>query len=170
MAYDYDALFGSTPLALGEPTHVFVAFFDQHITKPVRVLDVGCGQGRDAVFIARKGHSVVGVDLSPNGIRDLNAAADAEDLAIEGIVADISTYEPVGAFDIVLIDRTLHMLPKADRLAALTRLIAVVPSGGWVLIADETSNMPGFKTVFAASGHVWAPEINTRGTLFLRRA
>lgn len=87
-------------------------FFETFANPAARVLDVGCGQGRDALFIARLGHSVVGVDLSAHGIRDLLAASKAERLDITGDVADITTYTPAGKFDVVLIDRTLHMLPK----------------------------------------------------------
>ena len=170
MAYNYDALYGSTRQALGEPTQVFVDFFERQKGKTLRVLDIGCGQGRDAVFIARMGHNVVGVDLSPNGIRDLINAAIKEDLDVEGVVADIETFVPKGEFDVVLIDRTLHMLPKKERLDVLKRLIGTVPKGGWVLLADERANMQGFKDVFAASGEVWETELDTGGTIFLRHS
>ncbi|WP_342077412.1 methyltransferase domain-containing protein [Yoonia sp. SS1-5] len=68
MAYDYDKLYAQERDALGQPTAIFVDFFDKIDRKQMRVLDVGCGQGRDAIFIARKGHQVVGVDISANGI------------------------------------------------------------------------------------------------------
>lgn len=170
MAYNYDKLYGSSTQALGNPTQVFVDFFAQQTGKSLRVLDVGCGQGRDALFIARMGHSVVGVDLSPNGIRDMINAANKENLEIEGIVADIKTFAPTGAFDIVLIDRTMHMLPEKDRLDVLGRLLIAVPKGGWVLIADEPSNMTGFKDVFAASIEDWETRRDERGTLFLQQS
>lgn len=83
MGYDYDKLYGETRDALGPPTKAFVDFFDRLETKQARVLDVGCGQGCDALFIARAGHRVVGVDLSPNGIRDLTEAARREGLHIQ---------------------------------------------------------------------------------------
>jgi len=169
MAYDYDKLYASTAQALGEPTQVFVDFFKRQGAKALRVLDVGCGQGRDALFIASMGHSVVGVDLSPNGIRDLSNAANKENLDIEGVVADIATFVPEGEFDVVLIDRTLHMLPEKERLDVLERLIGSVPKRGWVLIADERSNMQGFKDVFAAGIEAWETELDARGNLFLRR-
>lgn len=170
MAYNYDKLYGSTSQALGKPTQVFVDFFEHQETKTLRVLDVGCGQGRDALFIASMGHSVVGVDLSPNGIRDLTNAANNGNLDIEGVVADIATFVPEGEFNIVLIDRTLHMLPEKERLNVLERLIGAVTKGGWVLIADERSNMQGFKGVFAASTEAWETELDARGNLFLQRS
>jgi len=169
MAYNYDALYGEHPNALGEPTKAFADFFAARSAKAMRVLDIGCGQGRDALFIARAGHNVVGVDLSPMGIRDLVTAAKEEDLPIEGIVADVSTFVPEGSFDILLIDRTLHMLDEAPRLAALARLIPCVVPDGWALIADERSNMDGFKAVFASHEANWQIETDKKGLLFLRR-
>lgn len=169
MAFDYDRLYGETPWALGEPTPTIVAFFDQLPKTPLRVLDVGCGQGRDALFIARLGHRVFGVDMSANGVSDLARIAAEEGLPIEGIVADIVSFVPNGGFDVVLIDRTLHMLAEADRLAVLERLIDHVVPGGRVLIADEPSNMAGFRAVLEASGCEWDIENDRRGYLFVRR-
>ena len=170
MAYDYDKLYGETRDALGEPTAIFVKFFDQLEQHDVRVLDVGCGQGRDAVFIARKGHRVVGVDISQNGIRDLRAVAARENLPVEGVVADIVAYEPDGLFDIVLLDRTLHMLARQDRLSVLGRLLDHVDKQGWVLIADESSNIGDFKSVVSEHPANWQTDLSQRGNLFLRRS
>ena len=169
MAYNYDELYGAQPNALGAPTQAFVDFFAGRSHAALRVLDIGCGQGRDALFIARAGHHVVGVDLSPMGIRDLQAVAISEGLSIEGIVADVSTFVPQETFDVLLIDRTLHMLDEAPRLAALSQLIACVVPRGWVLIADERANMAGFKAVFAEHNADWRVETDDKGLLFLQR-
>lgn len=169
MAYDYDALYETTPQALGEPTRIFVEFFERQKGVALRVLDIGCGQGRDALFIARLGHHVTGVDISVHGIRDLNETASRENLDVEGHAADIVSFVPEGVFDVILIDRTLHMLPEKERLDVFERLIGFVPKGGWVLIADERSNMQGFKQVIAASADTWTTELDASGNLFLRR-
>lgn len=170
MAYNYDRLYGETRDALGQPTSIFVDFFDQFDQQDVRVLDVGCGQGRDALFIARKGHRVVGVDVSANGIRDLRDAAARENLPIEGVVADIVTYRPDGMFDVILIDRTLHMLDQPVRLAVLEVLLDHVVEGGWLLIADEASNIKDFKVVISARNLDWNTKLSERGFLFVRRS
>ena len=92
MTTDYEQICRATPNALGDPTQVFVDFFAARSDRALRVFDVGCGQGRDALFIGRAGHSVLGVDISPSGIRDLNAAALRERLDVTGVAADITAY------------------------------------------------------------------------------
>ncbi|MFU1682360.1 GNAT family N-acetyltransferase [Phaeobacter piscinae] len=167
--YNFDKLYGSTPQALGEPTQLFVDFFKRHAGNHLRVLDIGCGQGRDAIFVGRLGHRVVGVDLSPNGIRDLNEAARRENLSIKGIVSDIRTFVPDGEFDVLLLDRTLHMLSEKDRLIVLKRLIGSVSGGGWVLISDEPENMQGFKEVITSSTDAWEIALDRPEALFVRQ-
>jgi tellurite methyltransferase len=169
MAYNYDQLYGTTAQALGAPARELVDFFKQIDGPPLRVLDIGCGQGRDALFIARLGHQVVGVDISPNGIRDLAKTAELENLKIDAIVADLTEFTPKGGFDILLIDRTLHMLPKLERLAVLGRLLRHVDADGWVLIVDERANLAGFKAVFAADFDDWKISTEIRGYLFVQR-
>ena len=95
--------------------------------------------------------------------------AHQENLAIEGVAVDIVEFVPDGDFDVVLIDRTLHMLPEKDRLEVLARLVRQVRRDGWLLISDERSNIQGFRDVIAASSSNWNSELDARGNLFLRR-
>lgn len=169
MAYDYDKLYGETRDALGQPTSNFVEFFHQYRRDQARVLDVGCGQGRDALFIARQGHAVVGLDISPNGIRDLTTVARQENLAIEGVVADIATYTPEGTFDVVVVDRTLHMIAKPARLGVLNTLLGRVRESGWLLIADEPSNIKDFEALISRHDIDWQTNLSKRSYLFLNR-
>lgn len=169
MGYDYDRLYGETPDALGPPTRAYVEFFERYGRSGSQVLDLGCGQGRDALFIARAGHRVVGVDISPNGIRDLKEAALREGLPIDGIVADITEFTPEGSFDVIVIDRTLHMLDRVTRNRVLARLLDHVAAKGWVLIADERANIPDFEAVFSNDAAKWMFELRDRGYLFARR-
>lgn len=170
MAYDYEQLYRDNPEALGAPTDVFVDFFLERSDTPLRVLDIGCGQGRDAIFIGRAGHSVVGVDLSPSGIRDLNAVSEKEGLDVLGIVADITTFEADGMFDVVLIDRTLHMLQESDRLSVFSGLLDHVDQDGWCLIADVRKNIKSFKRVAELHDQQWEIAKDESGYLFLKRA
>ena len=51
MAYDYDELYRTTPNALGAPTKAISDFVEKLDTGPMRILDVGCGQGLSLIHI-----------------------------------------------------------------------------------------------------------------------
>ena len=169
MATDYEMVFKKNRHALGDPSKEFVKFFDSYDRNHASILDLGCGQGRDALFIARLGHRVIGIDHSPSGIRDLLEDAENEGLVIEAQVADIRSYSPDCAYDIVIIDRTLHMLDPEDQLSVLQTMLDAVCADGFMLIADESSNIPAFEKVFDASKPVWTPIFKRRGYLFVQR-
>ncbi len=169
MSYDYDKLYASEAHALGEQTAEIAAFIAGLNLKGARILDVGCGQGRDALPLARAGHDVTGIDLAPSGIEAMCAEADAEGLSITGHVADITEYTPLGAFDILLIDRTLHMLGAAPRAATFLALIACVAPSGWLIVADETSNLPAFKAALLTDEVDWVIERCAKGMLFAQK-
>jgi 2-polyprenyl-3-methyl-5-hydroxy-6-metoxy-1,4-benzoquinol methylase len=169
VATDYEAYYRENRHGLGKPTKEFVAFFDAYDQAGSRVLDVGCGQGRDALFIARLGHHVHGVDLSPSGIADLQQDAAAEGLPIEAEVADIRFFRTRRRYDIILIDRTLHMLGADDQELVLRKLLGYSKHRSFVLIADETSNIPAFKRILACSPWKWSTELERRGFLFVHR-
>ena len=166
MAYDYDRLYREKQNALGAPSPEFVDFFQSLAGQVLEILDVGCGQGRDALMLLRAGHRVTGIDLSPQGISDIQAVATAEGLPFEGHVADITRFRPDRAFDVVLIDRTLHMLAASDQSKLLARLIRAILPQGWLLIADEPRNLPRFREMLVRSEMEWDIVKFTRGYLF----
>lgn len=155
MPTDYEKVYQQQRHALGNPTKEFVTFFDQYKKRKADVLDIGCGQGRDALFIARQDHHVVGVDISPTGIAQLLEDAQSEGLNIEGIIVDLGQYEPSDEYDVVVIDRTLHMLDVDTRLRVLKQVSRATRNSGFVLIADEKSNMPSIKEFFQTDSYSW---------------
>ena len=70
-----------------------LGFFENYDDECATVHDSGCGQGRDALFIARKGHSVLGVDTAQTGIEQLLEEAESKKLAVDGVITDITNYE-----------------------------------------------------------------------------
>ena len=95
MAYDHDKLYGDARDTLEQPISIFVDLFNQFDQQDARVLDVGCGQGRDALFIARKGHRVVCMGIFANGIRDLKDAASRETCRLKVSLQIFCTASPM---------------------------------------------------------------------------
>lgn len=86
----------------GEPYHQMMAVFKK---LPLRgcLCDLGAGQGRDSIPLAKMGYQVSTVDISEVGIEQMKATYND----ITAIVADIYTF-PVSGFDTVLMDSLLH--------------------------------------------------------------
>lgn len=135
----YDKHYRDDPAACGVPFVEFEAFCGDAV--PSSVLDLGCGQGRDALMFARAGHRVVGIDVSSVGICQMCAVAKAERLEVEGVVADICTYERDERFGIVILDRVLHMLAADARMPVLETAMGAVSPGGYLLVAEGPKGM-----------------------------
>lgn len=91
----------------GEPYDGLVDFFRKFEPKG-NILDLGCGQGRDSLFLAKLGYNVHGVDISEVGIKQLLETANKENLNIKCEVADIYSYSIPDTADIILLDSMLH--------------------------------------------------------------
>ena len=90
--------------------------------QPLRVLDMGCGEGKDAVFLARNGYLVSAFELAESGLEKARQLASLCHTSIDFFKADITNYHPTQFFDIIFCSGVLHYLPKADREAFFDRL------------------------------------------------
>ena len=108
---------------------------------PGRALDVGCGEGADAIWLAERGWTVTGLDVSPVGLqRAAGHAREAGQAIAERIdwqQADLFAEdpEPFGTYELVS-SQYLHMPPEV-RGHALGRLAASVSPGGSLLIVSH---------------------------------
>ena len=95
----------------GDPYPELIDFFENYPTRG-NLLDVGCGQGRDAIPLAKLGYSVTGIDNSKTGIQQLNNVAQIEKLDLKGSLTDIYTFDRFQHFDFILLDSMFHFLKK----------------------------------------------------------
>jgi 2-polyprenyl-3-methyl-5-hydroxy-6-metoxy-1,4-benzoquinol methylase len=166
----YERLYQEHSACCGEPFPEIASFFETYEKPGAKVLDLGCGQGRDALLIARHGHCVLGIDISETGIRQMTEAATAEGLDVRGMVADIVEIALAETFDVVVLDRVLHMLPLRVRVETLKQMLPYVAANGTILIADMPSNKPAVKEAFVKNECLWEPILDRKGFLFLRKS
>lgn len=83
--------------------------------KAYRVLDIGCGEGKDAVFFAKNGYIVSAFDASENGIKKAKELAKQHRVNINFFQADINEYELNEEYDIIFSSGVFHYLKPNRR-------------------------------------------------------
>ena len=97
-------------------------------TSPRRAVDVACGLGHNAIWLAQQGWQVDGIDVSREGLRLARTTAHAHDCDIKWIAADLDDWEPErDAYDLVLVFRFL------DRISVPRVLSSGLRAGGWLV-------------------------------------
>lgn len=108
---------------------------------PGRALDLACGEGRNALWLAERGWNVTAVDYSGVAIAKARDRAALEGADVDFVCADLLDYLPAeGAFDLVLV---LYLqLPAEERRLVLARAeAALAPSGTFLLIGHDLTNV-----------------------------
>jgi SAM-dependent methyltransferase len=111
--------------------------------EPGHALDLGCGEGADACWLAERGWTVVAVDISDTALQRAAAAAKAKGLddRIEFAQHDLSDGFPDGTFDLISA-QFLHSMIPFDRPRLLRRAVAAVRPGGLLVIVDHAGPPP----------------------------
>jgi SAM-dependent methyltransferase len=119
----------------GRPNWVLVAEIAD--AAPGTALDVGCGEGGDAIWLAQQGWTVTAVDFSTVALERGAARAASLGLGdrIRWVHADLNEWQPEQTYDLVSC-QYLHLL-GAEQEALLTRLIAAVAPGGTLLYVSH---------------------------------
>ncbi|OUD01310.1 class I SAM-dependent methyltransferase [Streptomyces swartbergensis] len=142
----------------GNPNGVLVAEFDD--MPPGRALDVGCGEGADALWLARRGWHVTAVDISEVALRRATAAATDVQDRVSWTRADLLTTPPrAGAFDLVSVQ--YFPLERRPGHAALRGLLdAVVPGGTLLLVTHALADLAGRQEEgFDPDDYYWPADI-----------
>lgn len=81
----------------------------------IKLLDIGCGEGRNAVFFASRGYAVTAFDTSPVGVEKTKRLADKVQVQLEVFVADINDFRLSEAFDVIFSTGVLQYIPMEMR-------------------------------------------------------
>ena len=95
-----------------------------------RVLELGCGEGRDSVFFASRGFRVTGLDVSRAGLRKAAQLARARGVRIRWVQGDMWRVAVRGPFDCVYSCGSIHYVPRRARRRLLARLQTLTRPAG----------------------------------------
>ena len=135
--------------------------------EPGTAIELGCGEGADAIWLARRGWRVTGLDLSPTAVARATDAARAAGAAESAhfLVADLESQWPVEMPVDLVVASFLHSPVALDRVAVITRALEAVSPGGhlfllshvapptWASAEDRAAfDLPDLETELAALG------------------
>jgi 2-polyprenyl-3-methyl-5-hydroxy-6-metoxy-1,4-benzoquinol methylase len=137
---DWNARYAQKALVwTAEPNRLFAAEVGD--LPPGRALDLACGEGRNAVWLAERGWRVTAVDFSDVALAKGARLAEARGVEVDWVVADVLDHEPEAeAYDLVVV---LYLqLPHEELVRALRRASgAVAPGGTLFVLGHDTTNL-----------------------------
>lgn len=99
--------------------------------KPYHVLDIGCGEGKDAVFMAKCGYRVTAFDISETGLEKARRLAEHNHVDVNLIRTNVVDFCPDCNYDIIFSSGVLHFVDQSCRKEICANLKAHTVTGGY---------------------------------------
>jgi len=145
---DFDKFYGedTNSFYYPEPSSVLEKYIGLVSGKNLEALDLGCGDGRNAIFAAKKKFHVLCYDLSQNAIEKIDKLAQKENLKIIATVEDVKklAFED-NKFDLIIASTILDHLDRKDSLTLILNIKRWLRMNGFVYIGVFTVDDPAYK-------------------------
>ena len=135
---------GEPPWDIGHPQKEYIQL-EQAGEIVGSVLDVGCGTGENALYLAAQGHEVWGIDFVPTAIQKAQEKAAQRHLAATFLVLNVLELRTLGrTFDTVIDSGLFHSLSDEERPLFVDNLATVIRRGGtyFMLCFSELTPVP----------------------------
>jgi SAM-dependent methyltransferase len=132
-----DKIYGKTPLDeipwnIETPPNVLVELVDSGKVKPCKTIDLGCGTGNYAIYLASRGFDVTGIDISPTAIKIAKEKAKKKGIRCNFLVADVlgDLCEVKETFDFAYEWELLHHIFPEQRMMYVKNVYKLLNPGG----------------------------------------
>jgi len=138
-SHGWDVRYSGDDLVWSATPNQFLVTETSHL-EPGRALDLACGEGRNAIYLAERGWEATGVDFSEAGLAKAAKMAKARGVTATWIHADVLDWVPDSEYDLVAV--FYLQLDAAGRARALaTAAGAVAPEGTLLVVAHDADNL-----------------------------
>ncbi|WP_332650031.1 class I SAM-dependent methyltransferase [Lysinibacillus sp. 54212] len=125
------------------PDEHLVSYFEREMIRPTKVLELGCGAGRNAIYLAKKGCSVDGVDLSEQALQWAKERAEKESVNIHFICQDIFDLPlQENSYGLIYDSGCFHHLAPHRRISYLQLVEKLLKPNGYFAICTFEENGP----------------------------
>lgn len=124
------------------------------------MIDFGCGEGRDSIFLARSGYDVTGIDIAPSAINRAREWAREEGLEVNFCVGDVTALSgiPDNIYDLGVNIGCLQMFPDPEeRIRHLNEARRVLKLGALYFFLNMGGGTRG--EAFERFGPDWTPPV-----------
>ncbi|MGQ0844585.1 MAG: FAD-dependent oxidoreductase [Sporichthyaceae bacterium] len=156
-AADWDARYAQTERRwTGRPNASLVAEVSD--LTPGSALDVGCGEGADAVWLAERGWKVTGIDISTVALDRARAVAEAAGVSVDLQQCDLTVNQAPGTYDLVSFHYSALRRDAAENAVA-AMLAAVAPGGRLLVVGHCTEGHHDHRGGFDPDRYVQPPDV-----------
>lgn len=138
----WEAAYGDPDAETFGPPSEEVVEIASVLPKGAFALDVGCGDGRNAVCLAEHGLQVDAFDVSMPGVGKCRGRARTRGVSVRAWVQDIGTFVFRRQYDLVVAHGVLHLLEREVWQRLLESIQHHTQAGGWNIVAVFTERLP----------------------------
>jgi tellurite methyltransferase len=145
---NYDKIYSQSNISGEIKPSQILGLIWKNFTKDGNVLDLGCGQGSDLLFLAQNNFKVVGVDNSEVAIKQIVDKATELNLDnVKAEKADVREYIiEKDFFDVISCQNVLNFVSKEEAMKVIESIKGTIKTGGYILIQVFTTEDPSIST------------------------
>ncbi len=142
----YNRLYQNNKNVWGDSVNKLIILVFKNLKPGSTFLDLGCGQGKDALFMARNNFQVTAVDASEAAISQLKSTAQAEGLKnLKAIRSDVKDFKiENNKYEIIFGNNLLQFLDKDSALPIVNDIKEKVSPDGYIILASFTTDDPSY--------------------------
>ncbi len=142
---DWEAIYrlGTPPWETGLPTAELVRLVEEKTLRPARTLELGCGTGADAIYLAAHGFEMTAVDSSPIAIERARARAEQQAALLRLVLADAFEFgQTAGQFELIFDVGLYHFIRQTDLEQFVDLLWRVTRPGSYYFTVAARKHEP----------------------------